>query len=421
MNLFKRLLGIDSKSETPAPAADAGKKQRLMSLDALRGFDMFWIVGGEGVLHTWSKTSGSPFAHLMQSQMEHSRWVGLTFYDIIFPLFVFITGVSLVFSLGKLLREHGQSGALKRIFWRGLLLYLLGIIYNGGVSHLWPDVRITGVLPRIAVAYVGAGLIFCLFKERIRWAIAALLLAGYWALLTFVPIRDIAVEKHALRERLGAEPTLEQVHQLYENTHTTVTGHYGPGYNLADHLDFLYLPGAKCDTYFDPEGLLSMLPAIATCLLGVFAGCWLIRKDRTEGQKLAGLFVAGVLCLGLGCLWAIQFPIIKKLWTSSYVLTVGGLSLLLLGIFYYIVDMRRWRGWCQPFVWIGLNPITLYLASSLVDFHQIARRFVGGSVSAFFDTHFCAGASAVVVAISAVGLLLLLARFLHRKQIYLRV
>ncbi len=393
-----------------------------MSLDALRGFDMFWILGADAVVTALSKVCDIAPVRLLAVQVDHSEWAGITGYDLIFPLFVFITGVSLVFSLSKTLEKEGRGAAVKHILVRALLLFLLGILYNGGLSQVWPGLRLMGVLQRIAIAYAGAGLLFCFLGYRLRCLTGVLLLALYWALMNFVPIRDIALDKEAMAARLGVEkPAIEQVQQLYDSAPKTVTGRYEPGLNLANHIDFRFLPGAKYDTYWDPEGLLSMLPAISTCLLGVMAGCWLRCSGRTERQKLTRLMVAGLLCLGLGTLWGLEMPVVKKIWTSSFVLVAGGWSLLLLGAFYYIVDMRQWRGWCQPFVWIGLNPITLYLATALVDFGGISERLAGGSVSAFLDTHIAAGAGRLVLASLTLGLLLLLARFLHRRQIYLRV
>jgi len=393
-----------------------------MSLDALRGFDMFWILGADGIVSAIARLSDAAPVRLLAGQVDHSEWAGLTFYDLIFPLFVFITGVSLVFSLGNMLEKHGRTAAVKRILWRAGVLFALGVLYNGGLAQVWPGVRLLGVLQRIATAYAAAGLLFCFCGPRGRNAIGVTLLVGYWALLAFVPIRNIALDRNTMAARFATEhPAPLAVRQLYEATQATVTGRFEPGLNLANHLDYRFLPGAKYDTYWDPEGLLSMLPAIATCLLGVMAGGWLRRRDWTDRRKLTRLLLAGLVCLVLGYLWGLEFPIIKKIWTSSFVLVAGGWSLLLLGAFYYVVDLRQWRGWCQPFVWIGLNPITLYLATSLVDFSRIAERLAGGSVGAFLDRHLAVGAGDLLLACLTLSLLLLLARFLHRRQIYLRV
>ena len=413
--------GEETAAATAAPPSGASQP-RLMSLDALRGFTMFWILGADAVVYALGRISDAAPVQLLVHQMTHSAWAGLTFYDLIFPLFVFLTGVSLVFSLYRKLAQDGRAAAVKHILWRAALLFALGILYNGGMSHAWPGVRLAGVLQRIALAYAAAGLLFCFFRYRFRCAVSVLLLALYWALLTFVPVRDLALDQAALAARFGAgQPAAEQVRQLYDRSQTAVTGRYEPGLNLANHLDYRFLPGAMYDVYWDPEGLLSTLPAISTCLLGVMAGCWLRSGVRTDRQKLQRLLLAGAVCLTLGYFWGTEFPIVKKIWTSSFVLVAGGWSLLLLAAFYYVVDVRQWRGWCRPFVWIGLNPITLYLATALIDFNRIAEHLAGGSVAAFLDRHLTAGAGDLALAVTTLGLLLALARFLHQRRIFLRI
>ena len=393
-----------------------------MSLDALRGFDMFWILGADALVLALGGLSTSPVARFFTGQLEHKAWEGFGFYDLIFPLFVFIVGVTTVYSLRALIERHGRAAAVKRVLRRAALLLLLGIFYNGGLTHEWPNVRIAGVLSRIALVYAATGMLFCFFKPRALGAIGAGLLVGYWALLTFVPIRDIQLADRALAARIGVEhPTRAQVHAAFEATTARVTGKFDPGLNLTNHLDFQFLPGALYDHYYDPEGLLSTLPAIATCLLGVFAGLLLRRADWDDGRKLRVLLVAGVAAIAAGWLWNLQFPVIKKIWTSSYVLVAGGWSFLLLAAFYYVVDVLRWRRWCQPFVWIGMNPITLYLVLSIVWFPSVAQRLVGGSVRAWFDVHLVPGMGEIVVTTVGLALIFALARFLYVKKIFLRV
>ena len=406
-------------SNPPVPPGAAG--DRLVSLDALRGFDMIWILGADAVVRALGQTTNlAPFRGLA-AQMEHKVWAGFAFFDLIFPLFLFISGVAMVYSLPKIVARDGRAAAVRRILFRAAALFALGVLYNGGLTRAWPDVRLAGVLQRIALAYAAAGMLFCLCRPRTGYGVGLALLVGYWALLTFVPVRDITLTKEAMAAALGVnEPPAAAVRQLYDSTITTVTGRYERGLNLANHLDYQWLPGAKYRVYWDPEGLLSTLPAIATCLLGVMAGQRLRRTDRTPGQKLTWLTATGALALATGWLWHLQFPVVKDLWSSSFVLVAGGWSLWLLALFYYVVDVRLWRGWCQPFVWIGLNPISLYLASSLVDFWGIARRLVGGSVAAWLES-LGSGWGDLGFAVVSLGLMLALARFLHTRRIYLRV
>ena len=405
-----------SAVSSPAPGA------RLVSLDALRGFDMFWILGADALFTALAKVCDIAPLRLVAGQLEHKDWDGFAFYDLIFPLFVFMAGVSVVFSLNRLIATHGRAAAVKRVLGRGALLFAIGLFYSGGLSTRWPDIRVLGVLQRIALAYTGAGLLFCFFKPRSLAAIGAAILVGYWALLTFVPIRDVQMEKSAVPARLGiTKPTQEQARQLFDSTTARATGHYEPGLNLTNHLDFQYLGGRRYDTYYDPEGLLSTFPAVVSCLLGVFAGLLLRRADWDDMKKITWLAGAGAAAVALGFLWGLQFPVVKKIWTSSFVLVAGGYSALLLAAFYYLIDVRKWRAWCVPFVWIGMNPITLYLISGIVGYRKLAARLAGGDLQAWLDTTLGAGWGNLGLAVVGLALMFALARFLHRREIFLRV
>ncbi len=409
----------------PTPSADMphhlAPSQRLMSLDVLRGFDMFWILGADALVHSLARMWKFPPFTWLATQLDHAEWVGFRFYDLIFPLFVFMAGMALVYSLTRLVEREGRAAAVKRVLRRGALLLALGVFYNGGLTNPWPDVRLLGVLPRIAIVYTITGVLFCFLKPRALAAMTVALLGGYWALMTFVPIRDVQLEKSALVAKLGVEkPTLEQARKLFDGTTARVTGKFEMGYNLSNHLDFEFLGGRKYDTYWDPEGLLSTLPAVATCLLGVFAGFLMRRTDLDERRKLRTLIITGLAALALGWMWHAQFPVIKKIWTSSYVLVAGGWSFLLLGGFYYLVDIRKSRRWCAPFIWVGMNPITLYVISGIVGYRRMALRFSGGDVQLWLDAHVALGFGSVVVSLTALALMFAVARFLYRREIFLR-
>ncbi len=383
---------------------------------------MFWILGADALFYALAKVCDIAPLRLIAHQLDHKAWDGFAFYDLIFPLFIFMAGVSVVFSLNRLIATHGRAAAVKRVLGRGALLFVIGLFYAGGLQTKWPDIRVLGVLQRIALAYTGAGLLFCFFKPRSLAAIGAAILVGYWALLTFVPIRDVQMERAAVPAKLGvAKPTLEQAQQLYFSTTTQVTGTYDPGRNLTNHLDFEYLPGRRYDVYYDPEGMLSTLPAIVSCLLGVFAGLLIRRTDWDDRKKVTWLAAAGAAAVALGFLWGLQFPVVKKLWTSSFVLVAGGYSALLLAAFYYAIDVRGWKRWCVPFVWIGMNPITLYLISGIVGYRKLAARLAGGDLAAWFDTTLGAGWGNLGIAVVGLAIMLALARFLHSRQIFLRV
>lgn len=409
-----------STEAIPIPEASG----RLMSVDALRGFDMFWILGADALVRALDRMTGNAVTTFLAQQLSHKAWAGFAFYDLIFPLFVFIAGVSLVFSLNKEVARHGKAGAAKRVVRRGLLLVLLGIFYSGGLSTEWPNIRLLGVLQRIGLAYLGAGLLFIAFKPRTLAAVCVGLLTGYWALMTFVPIRDIQLSREKLDPlavEAGTTNSTSFARSRFEQTTSRITGRFEPGYNLSHHLDFQLLPGRLYDTYWDPEGMLSTLPAIGTCLLGVFAGLLLRRSDWDASRKLRILAICGVVGLGAGFLWGLQFPVVKKIWSSSFVLVAGGFSALLLAVFYGMVDVLQWRAWCQPFVWIGTNSITIYLANNIIGFRRLAERFVGGDVKRILETHVAKGMGELVIALTGIGIGLLLVWFLHRKKLFMRL
>ena len=377
---------------SPAAARSAGAAQRLMSLDALRGFDMLWIMGGDSIGHALDSLqhAESGFLHTVATQLDHVAWEGFRFYDLIFPLFVFIVGVSLVFSLSKIVEREGKAAATRRILRRAALLWFIGIVYYGGWAKGIDNVRLLGVLQRIALCYLFAGLCFVYLKPRGLLIALLALLGGYWAMLTFIPA-----------------PGLDQVS-------------FAEGKNLTNWIDSQYLPFRKWDGTHDPEGLLATLPAIGTCLLGVFTALFLRRTDFTQQEKAVWLAGCGLAAVLLGSVWGVQFPVIKKLWTSSYVLIAGGWSALLLATFYWVIDVKGWTGWAQPFVWIGLNPITIYLLGNLIDFDLLAGRVLGGPVQMLADK-LSAGLGAVLISVGGMSLAVAVGWFLHRRKLYLRL
>ncbi|MEO8427840.1 MAG: heparan-alpha-glucosaminide N-acetyltransferase domain-containing protein [Verrucomicrobiota bacterium] len=399
----------------PTVREPSSTAQRLLSLDALRGFDMFWIVGAEDIVHALRKISDSGFVNLLANQMDHKPWRGVAFYDLIFPLFVFIVGVSLVFSLSKTIAQYGRAAAFKRVLIRGALLYLIGIFYYGGIAGGIEQVRLLGVLQRIALCYLFASLIFCTMKPRAMVACCASLLLGYWALMALVPIRDINIEKNSITQLMAQTGTTD-ADALFFSTTNRVAGRFDEGLNLANHLDFQYLPYRKWDGNYDPEGLLSTLPAIATCLLGVFSGLLLRNGAVPNQKKVIYLIASGMASVLVGFLWGAKFPVIKKIWSSSYVLVAGGYGCIFLGVFYQVIELWKFQRWAQPFVWIGVNPIAIYLAHNLIDFPRLAERLVGGPVRAAAGVY-----SNLIVTIVVMSMSFLLAYFLYKRKIFIRL
>ena len=359
-----------AEPQSPAP--------RLASLDALRGFDMFWIMGG-GALNGALKTLGNSRAvNVITDQLEHANWDGFHFLDLVFPMFVFIAGVSLALSLPRKMEQRGRAATACSLVVRAVILFVIGVLYSGGISRGLDGIRWLGVLQRIALASLGAGLLSLWLGARSLAVTCGALLLGYWALLAFVPAPG------------------------------GILGDMREGHNVVNWFDTQYLPGKKYDGNHDPEGILSTFPAIANCLLGVLAGIFL-RSSRAEGSRKSLLLVAGgAALLALGLLWSVPFPMIKKLWTSSFVLFACGCSAILLGAFHQIIEVRNFRAWAAPFIWIGLNPITIYLAAQIMNFNQLADRFVGPKPG-------------LLHAAVATGFGVLLAWWLHRRRIYLRV
>jgi predicted acyltransferase len=367
-------------------ARDTKGSGRITSIDALRGFTMFWITGGAGLAHSLHRMFPNAITAVLSEQCDHVRWQGFHFYDLIFPLFVFIVGVVLPFSLTR----HTELGTSRkqlylRVVRRLLLLLVLGLIYNGLLQNGWHDLRIAGVLQRIAVCYFFAALVVIKFRVRAQAILVAVLLLGYWAAMTLIPVPGVG------------------------------SGVLTPAGNLSGFVDRHVLPRPFCCYDFgDSEGLLSTIPAIGTALLGCLAGHWLSTK-RMPARKAAGLAVAGVLSLTLGLLWGQWFPIIKNIWTSSYVLFAAGWSLLLLAFFYWIIDVRGYKRWAFFFIVIGANAITIYVLRSQISLGVLLKYLGYGRVEspgAYWDFLW------KLVDLAAGWLLLWV---LFRRRIFLRV
>jgi len=325
------------------PSTQTSESQRLTSLDALRGFDMFWILGADSLVYALHRMGQNPVTDFFYTQLSHCEWAGFHFYDMIFPLFVFMMGISTVFSLTKIIEREGRAAAVKRVLRRGVLLFIVALIYSGGFTNPWPDMRVMGVLNRIALCYTFGGLLFIFCNWRVIIAVAVALLLGYWAMLALVPFPDV-------RPTPGGDAVIslktgfKDVSQLNMASTNMIHGSYVQGVNLTDYVDMKYLPGRKYDGTYDPEGILSTLPTFVTGLLGIFTGLFLRNKSVPDTKKVVYLLAAGAASAALGWLWGMEMPVIKKIWTSSYVLVAGGYSAMLLAVFYWIVDGRPGAG-----------------------------------------------------------------------------
>lgn len=324
--------------------------KRLFSLDALRGFDMFWIIGAEEIFHQSAKVTGLPFWNTLSVQFTHPAWHGFAFYDLIFPLFLFLAGVATPYSIGNQI-EKGKSkkSLLFRIIKRGLILVLLGVIYNNGLQIIpFDEIRFPSVLGRIGLAYMFANIIYLYTKPRVQiiWFVAILI--AYWLMLLFnsapgFPMGDLSMEG-----------------------------------NFASYLDRLIIPGKLYLGIHDPEGLISTIPAITTALLGIFTGN-LLKNTAVENSKETALRIAviGIVLIILAQIWNLVFPINKNLWPSSFTLQCGGISMLLMALFYYIIDVLAYQKWAFFFKIIGMNSILIYMSGAFIDWNYTTIAIFG--------------------------------------------
>lgn len=364
--------------------------KRLQSLDALRGFDMFWIMGGEGIFVGLAVLTGWPVFQWWAEQLGHVPWHGFKFYDMIFPLFLFIAGISFPFSMAKRAANNESRDKLyKHVISRGLILVFLGIIYNNGVRFELGDLRYGSVLGRIGLAWMFAALIF--MNSKLSWRIVwfCSLLLGYWFLLLLFPAHDLG----------SMDP-------------------YSQEGNLASYIDRLIMPGRLYLGNHDPEGLFSTIPAIGTALLGMFTGEFMLSRYLNDKplKKVLYLVLAAIALMIIGKVWNLAFPINKNIWTSSFVCFVGGLSLLLFAIFYLIIDVWGYKKWAFFFVVIGVNPITIYLVGRIVNFRSAANFFFRGFAELLPETW--------IPLINGIGITAVAWTFLYilyKKKIFLRV
>jgi predicted acyltransferase len=362
-------------------------KARLLSLDTLRGFDMFWIIGGDAFFQALAKVTGWGWAQQWATQLEHAEWQGFHFYDLIFPLFMFISGVAIPFSL----LSKAQSGADRRGLYlklarRAVLLIVLGFVYNHLLDLDFRNQRYASVLGQIGLAYLFAALIMLNVKS-FKGRVAALLgiLGGYAAVQLLIPVPGI-----------GA-------------------GVLTPGGTINGFIDRLLLPGRLYDMIFDPEGILCILSATSVTLMGGLAGGVLRWEKWSGGRKVLTLAGTGIALVVLGFILNNWYPVIKKAWTSTFDIYAAGWSFLLLGLFYLVIDVWRVQKWTFFFRVIGMNSITIYLGSRMIDFEATSKFLFGGLAR-------LSGAAGVLVLLAGVISLEWLALyFLYKEKVFLRV
>ena len=371
---------MDVNSQAPRPS------ERLMSIDALRGFDMFWITGGHGLVMSAMALGGKPAPDWLQYQMEHPRWGGFTAWDLIMPLFLFIVGVSMPFAFASRRRQGQPLWALcLRMLRRVVLLFVLGMVVQGNLLAFKLDQLhlFCNTLQAIAAGYLVAGVALLILPVSGQLSLTVALLVGYWAVMMFVPF--------------GTFPagTLEEKA------------------NLARHVDQLVLGPYIDGTRY--TWVLSSLGFAATVLMGVLGG-HILRSSKRPTARAGYLLAIGPACLLAGWLWSFHFPIIKPAWTSSMALWAGGWSFLLLGLFYLVIDVWGFRRWAFPFVVIGMNAITAYMIWHTVNLGTITHRFLSGLAGQFSKE-----AGAFLLTIGPIALLWLILLYMYRKRTFVKV
>lgn len=374
---------------------------RLVSLDALRGFVMFWIMSGEHIIHALANAAPIPVFVWMSSQLHHTEWEGITFYDMIFPIFLFVAGVSMPYSFDKKMIAAGvstpmelPSGEKKKIYLsmlkRTCILIFLGFVVNGLLRFDGYDqTRFASVLGRIGLAWFFAGIIYLNFdlKKQILWFTGILI--GYYLAMKLIPVPGFGAGV------LTKEGSLEA------------------------YIDRMFLPGRLHSKVYDPEGLFSTIPAVATALLGMFLGTFLKTKANnfSTNKKLLILVTSAIVLIGIGLLWNYDFPINKRLWSSSFVCFVGGCSILFFTFFYLIIDVLSFHKWAFPLILIGSNSILIYMAAEgLVNFKHTAD-FVFGGLIKFSPLIW----QPVFTTLSVTFVQLVLLYFLYKRKWFLKV
>ncbi len=368
--------------EKPAPAT----QDRLISLDALRGFDMFWIIGGYGIITGLGQALNNEwFNTYIMPQARHADWEGFTAWDLIMPLFLFVVGTAMSFSFAKrLARGESKARLFLHVIYRVMVLWILGMIAQGQLlEYDLSQLRLfSNTLQAIAAGYLISSIILLTLRLPWQFAATAALLLLYWGLMMLVPFPGAGEDRLA------------------------------PDANLAMYVDKLVLGPYQDGTTY--TWILSSMTFAATVMMGAFAG-QLLRSELHKGLKVLILLGAGLACVALGWVWGLRFPIIKHIWTSSMVLYAGGWSLLLLCVFYLVIDVMRLRFLAFLFVVIGMNAIAVYMVTRVFDFRTITDIFVHGLAKWIGDWY------DVVRAAAGFAIVWLILLYMYRKRTFIKI
>ena len=363
---------------------------RLLSLDAMRGFDMMFIMGISSIIISICALFPDGDHCWLAEQMTHVKWDGFHHHDTIFALFLFISGMTFPFSLAKK-RAKGisQKSINMEILRRALTLFFLGLVYQGFFQFHFATLRLPSVLARIGFAWAFAALIYCYAGRKTQWGIAAGILAGYFLLLKFTLAPDAPA---------GADPL-------------------SPEGNIAYYIDRTLLPDHIYKKGFgDPEGLLSTIPAIVTALLGMFTGRYVRESSDSGNRKTLKLLATSAIMVVATLILSIWMPINKSLWNTTFVLAAGAYSVAMFAIFYYLIDVKGWRKGVIFFQVIGMNSITIYISQCFIGFYGISKFFLGGIAGLCPEN-----IGAIILQIGSFAAAWLMLWFLYQKKVFLKV
>lgn len=365
------------------------KQNRLLSIDALRGFDMLLISGGGTFLVLLKGKTGLGFIDVIANQLQHVPWHGFAFYDFIMPLFLFISGVSISFSLTK-----GQSMGLsksalyKKVFIRMLILIGLGMVYKNSPIPFFDlsAIRFGSVLGRIGIASFATAILFLNYSWKTRLYFIVGILLAYYAALFLIPVPGFG----------AGDLTMEG--------------------NLVGWFDRTFLPGRLLDNgIYDELGILTQFPALCIAVFGSIAGD-ILRRDESGNKKTLILVIAGVSAIAVGLIWNVHFPINKKLWSSSFIMLTSGLGFLILALFYWVIDVKGYKKWTFFFKVIGMNSLTVYFVYHFVNFNQMSQMLIGGLYAPLSEDW-----QPIIQALGALALVWIFLYILYKKSIFIKI
>ncbi len=376
---------MDSKTNNKdGQTVKKATSRRIVSIDALRGFTMLFIIGGGGFISSFYKAWPNSFTEILAKNMQHAGWEGFYFMDLIFPLFLFLVGLILPTIFLRRLQKGETTRQLHlHIIKRTLVLIFFGLVNYGLLRFEWDTMRWSSVLGRIGICYYIASLLVIHTNWKVQAIVVFVILVGYWAAAMFIPVPG-----------------------------------YGPGIltpegSLMTWLDQKLIPGTLGLGLYDRQGVMSTFTALATTLIGVLAGHWL-RSERTGNQRITGFIIAGFVTLVAGWVWGQFFFISRNVWTSSFVLFSAGWCFLLLALFYWLIDVQGYKKWTFVLVVIGMNAITIWVGQRIIDFEFTANAlFLGFS-------KYLGIIAPVFLTFTVLMIKWLFLWFLYRKKIFLK-